>query len=131
MFKLLALSTVALATAKTYERNAPEHADVYSLRDTVAATTEQASTLATRVQALEETQMYTTVGVKLAATTMARIDNVMAKVAEVRTEVTASMAKLSKQIDTTVSYAGWQIHAMALRAAQAAALAQAATNNEA
>jgi hypothetical protein len=41
------------------------------------------------------------------------------------------MAKLNKQIETTVSYNDWQEHDVKLRAAQAAALAQAATNNEA
>jgi len=55
---------------------------------------------------------------------------VMAKVAEVRTEVTASMAKLSKQIDTTVSYADWQMHDMALRKKQTDALAEAAANSQ-
>ena len=80
---------------------------------------------------MEETQQYTTTGVKLAATTMARIDNVMAKVAEVRQEVTGSMAKLTKQVESTISFKEWVAHDVALRAVQKAAMEQAAANSAA
>jgi len=134
MLRILAASAVlglALGqnTPKIYERTVPEHSDVFGLSQSVLATQEAAELLNTRVSVLEETQKYTATGVQLSAATIKRLDGVIQKVANVKSEIDKNMIALGKTVDSTVSYSDWIEYDMAFRAAAKAATEQSVQNN--